>query len=166
MLLIVYKGFGGIMNKIEHAKTLMKFVHYNQLRRDLEPYCRHSLRVAGEVERRGGNEDMIITSLLHDTIEDSNSPYHISCLIEDVFGKHVHDLVNILTHLSKTYTYNEYILNVSKNPEALQIKWADMIDNTHHPIPEKQWLKYRRVCILLREKGIEIPKILQERLRI
>lgn len=161
------------MNKIEQAVLLMQFVHANQLRQDNEPYYKHCERVAKEVKFSGGTEEMIIASLLHDCIEDTEYLESITNVIINFFGDDVWDLVEILTHdkfdrehVGQIESYNTYIERVATNPNALQIKWLDMIDNTSYNIPDKQWLKYRRACILLRERGFEIPEILKERLKI
>lgn len=87
----------------------------------------------------------------------------LSIIIRGTFGSHISGLVEILTRQSGE-TYNEYIEIVSRYPEALQIKWIDIIDNTSYSIPPTQRKKYRDACIHLRTLGVAIPSILIQRL--
>ncbi len=157
-------------DKIKRAQLLAEFVHFGQKRSNGEDYINHCYRVAQDngyfMGHKKEDEDIICAAFLHDCIEDAPIKWEMNDFILNVFGYDIWDIVITLTHDPKLESYNEYFIKVFDHPKAGQIKWADMIDNTHHPIPEKQWLKYRRVCILLREKGIEIPKILQERLKL
>ncbi len=173
-------------DKIKRAELLAGFVHLGQKRQDGEDYINHPRRIVDAYLRSlkeecdlvnrddtpftPEQEDIICAAWLHDTIEDykwiklKTSP--ISFIIDSTFGEKVGELVFLLTHFKEHETYNEYIESISKNPQALQIKWADMIDNTSYPIPEKQRTKYRDACIHLQKKGVVVPDILLERLHI
>lgn len=153
-------------SKIKRAKLLAMFVHWGQERQDKEDYINHCQRVAYQVSLlESSTEDMVIAAWIHDCIEDSNNQVAIQSIIQSSFSEKSYSLVTILTQ-KKWQTYNEYIERVVEDPQALQIKWTDMIDNTSYPIPKKQWTKYRDACIFLERKEIEIPKILIERLKL
>jgi hypothetical protein len=153
------------MNKIKQAMLFAEFVHSFQLRQDGEPYINHIIRVSEAVEKIGGNENLIIAAILHDTIEDSKSPHHIACIIEEEFGTEISEVVNILTH-KKGDLYNEYISKIFKHSVAWIIKFEDLKDNISYSIPEKQKTKYRDACIHLMAHGVTVPDVLKERLEI
>lgn len=176
------------MNKIEQAELLARFVHFGQKRQDGEDYIEHCKRIAERVDcavtrkvtgcfvegydtnlkirnPKEVHDDMVCAAWLHDCIEDFSNPHIIKNLIKESFGEKIYDLVELLTH-HPSLSYNEYITVVARYPQALQIKWIDMIDNTSYAIPEKQWNKYRDACLFLQKKGIDIPSILKERLKI
>ena len=167
-------------NKIKQAKLLAQFIHEGQLRQDGEDYINHCERVAIEIysllfskmgkEKKEDfpNKDetnMICAAWLHDILEDGKDYDSLNMLIFIYFGSDIHHLVHILTH-NKKDTYIQYIEKVSRNPEALQIKWIDMWDNCSYHIPSKQELKYKNACLYLQSKGIEVPNRLKERLKI
>ncbi len=176
-------------DQIERARLLATFVHLGQKRQDGEDYINHPQRMVNEYiktvrtddelleadyELLGEEclvlteeqEDIICDIWMHDTIEDAPIKWEMNDFILNIFGYDIWNIVIRLTHDKSLESYNEYIERVSLNTQALQIKFLDMTDNTSYPIPEKQWLKYRRACILLRETGIEIPPILKERLKV
>lgn len=159
-------------DKIKRAEMLARFVHEGQKRQDGEKYINHCIRIVDRIQKsewihsyhNDVVEDIICVAWLHDAVEDCEDRYLMHNLIKSYFGNHVHDLVHTLTHWNGDY--NPYIEKVSRNSQALQIKWADMIDNTSYPIPEKQRRKYRDACIHLQKKGVVVPDILLERLHI
>ena len=149
----------------KRAELLARFVHFNQKRQDNEPYINHCERVAHQVSLlESATEDMICAAWLHDCIEDADLIMEMNDFIFNVFGYDIWDIVITLTHDPVLGSYIDYIKRVSQHPQALQIKFLDMIDNTSYNIPPEQWGKYHRAIIFLREKGIEIPAILKERL--
>ncbi len=159
-------------DKIERAKLLAQFVHLGQKRQDGEDYIEHCFRVAQGmgyvVGYKKENEDIICVALLHDVLEDcdQNCLGDMHRIISQYFGDDVYNIVCILTNHGWK-SYNEYINNIiDLSPQALQIKWVDMIDNTSYKASQKQWNKYRDACIFLQGKGVEIPAILKERLKI
>jgi len=171
-------------DKIERAKLLAQFVHMGQKRQDKEEYINHCSRVVESVNDMIGykDEDLICAAWLHDCLEDCKDSYYLHAIMMGYFGVDVTKLVTTLTHITpnkgsydedagRCLSYNEYIERVAQNSEALQIKFADMIDNTSYPIPDKQKAKYRSAVMHLIElgktnKSILIPVILLERLNI
>jgi len=124
-------------------------------------------------------ENAICVAWMHDCLEDCKDSYYLHAIMIQYFGVDITNLVVALTHITpdkgsydedagRCLSYNEYIERVARNPQALQIKFLDMIDNTSYPIPEKQWLKYRNAIIHLIGLGnpISIPKVLITRLKL
>ena len=81
-----------VFDAIEFAKNH----HKNQFRKSGEPYIVHPICVASIVAMFGGDEQMVVASLLHDTIEDT------SCELDEIsskFGKDTAELVEGLTKI-------------------------------------------------------------------
>jgi len=166
-------------DKIERARLLATFIHLGQRRSDGEDYIKHCERIVHKLASdffdsnlattnealplTQEQEDMICAAWLHDTVEDSPMGRQLFIVINAYFGPHVTTLISLLTH-DEEETYNEYIAMIAKHPEALQIKWLDMIDNTSYNIPKKQWEKYRNACLMLMLSRVTVPDILVERL--
>ena len=70
--------------------------HVNQFRKSGEPYVVHPICVASIVTIYGGDEQMIISALLHDVVEDTECDIEE---IEDKFGKEIAELVAGLTKI-------------------------------------------------------------------
>lgn len=108
----------------------------------------HAERVADLVKPFG--EDYIITALLHDIIEDTNT--EIDELINSLhIDFDIVDSIFVLTRFS-TETYFEYIDRiVSKgNKRAKIIKYYDILDHLHNkatlkPSLEKRYLKAKEL---------------------
>lgn len=146
----------------EQAKWLARFIHAGEVRRNGEPYHVHCDEVEEGVKGKG--EIVESAAQLHDVKENSKNPEIVMEIIDEFFPHEVYILVDILTH-DKKESYITYINKILKNPDALIIKFSDMISNTKNP-SEKQKAKYRSACIHMISKGVEIPKILKERLNI
>ena len=152
-------------NKEKQAEKLAEFIHFGQKRINGEDFVEHPKRVAKAIKELGYGDDMVCASLLHD-VEDYQHLNIILSLIDRVFGYKVFGLVLLLTH-TKSMPYNDYVHNIArKAEEAMAIKWQDMIDNTSDNIPKRQWEKYRDSCIFLQSKGIKVPDLLIDRLKI
>ena len=118
---------------IKLAYTLAKFGHRAQLRKELNEdgthtrYFEHVRRVSLVLmdEMKNMNRDMIITALLHDSIEDTKdlTPE----LLEHCFGT---DVVSMIKLLSKTPKegYIERLENCH-NWKVLALKACDRLDN-------------------------------------
>lgn len=157
-----------MVNKIKQAELLARFVHCGQKRRDGEDYKEHCRRVAQGGIDKGEAEENICARWLHDVLEECEPRQKATIfdMIRAYFPPKVEGLVLVLTHSKKINTYNEYIGLVSQYPEALIIKFDDMIDNTSCDIPARQRAKYQSAYALLQSKGYTIPQILKERLLI
>lgn len=120
---------------VERAREVATKAHTGQTRWNGDPYITHPERVA----RHFVGEDQIITSLLHDVVEDT------SVGLEELseFGPHIMDAVEVLTH-QPSETYDSYIRNVGTNRLASQVKQADLKDNLRDLLPtNKRYTRYR-----------------------
>ena len=152
-------------NKEKQAEKLAEFIHFGQKRINGEDFVEHPKRVAKAIKELGYGEDMVCASLFHD-VEDYQHLNIMFSLIDRVFGYKIFSLVLLLTH-TKGIPYNDYVHNIArKSEEAMAIKWQDMIDNTSGNVPKRQWEKYRNACIFLQSKGIKVPDLLIDRLKI
>ena len=84
-----------IKEKIIQAHNFSQKKHAGQKRKftDLD-YFTHPKWVARRIEELTNDEDLVITALLHDTIEDTDTTY---LEVEKEFGKRIADLVQELT---------------------------------------------------------------------
>ena len=122
--------------RVEQAIRAATVLHKDQLRKGTAPlpYVSHLFAVAMLVSDYTDDEDTIIASLLHDTLEDTDyEPKEI----EEDFGKHVRKIVESLSEPDSTkeqltwkQTKAEYAKQLKKAPdEALLIAAADKIHN-------------------------------------
>lgn len=95
--------------------------HAGQKRRNGDNYIIHPIRVSQEVK----TETQKVIALLHDTVEDTATTV---TEIRMHFGAEVAAAVDALTH-RENEPYMDYIRRVSKNPDARQVKIADLADN-------------------------------------
>lgn len=109
------------MNKYKVALELATKKHAGHKRLNGDNYIIHPIRVSQEVK----TETQKIAALLHDTIEDTDTTYEE---ILSEFGPEVADCVEALTH-RKGESYAQYIERVKMNPDAIQVKLADIADN-------------------------------------
>lgn len=102
-------------------------VHGNQRDRANEPYLGHICRVMSAME----DDFERAVAILHDTLEDCGSPKKANKLYVKIMllcGRHVAEAVASLTR-THTEPYPEYIERLSKNPLAVKVKLADLLDN-------------------------------------
>jgi len=110
------------MNSLEKAISIALQAHRGQIQRNGEPYILHPLYVMQQVS----GEDERTAAILHDVIEDS--VYSLEDLEKEGFSESVLRLVDALTR-RRDETYEDYIIRVSKTPEAIPIKMADLKHN-------------------------------------
>ena len=132
---------------IEKAITFAKKWHGTQMRKTGDhPYYWHPLSVAGMVSERYLKTDMVVASILHDVVEDSECTVE---LIEDKFNKRIAEIVDRLT--KKRFENGKYIklsleetlnrLQKLDDNEALFIKQMDRqhnLETIEGLSPEKQ----------------------------
>lgn len=125
------------MNKIKNALSLATKAHAGVNRKySDEPYVNHVIRVAFEVARLGLGDTLIAAALLHDVLEDTDTPLEV---IEQSCGETVAKIVQELTNPShlpenkfkkrveRKRIDREHLKQVSR--EAKIIKLCDRIDN-------------------------------------
>lgn len=149
--------------KFGSAITIARKAHEGQTRRHTnEPYLVHVFAVAGLVAAITDDSDMIVASILHDTVEDSDISID---LIRGVLGQRIASMVGCLTNISepedgiravRKKLDLEHIATAS--PEAKTIKLADIIDNIKSIVPcdpefAKVYLEEKRQSLLVLREG-------------
>lgn len=119
---------------VERAYDVARAAHLGQLRKSGEEYITHPVAVTQILVELGLDQETIIASLLHDTVEDT--PYSLEQLRND-FGDHIASLVDGVTKLDKlTYgptaeaeTVRKMVIAMSRDIRVLVIKLADRLHN-------------------------------------
>jgi GTP pyrophosphokinase len=120
--------------EVERAYQVAKTAHTGQLRKSGEEYITHPVAVTQILVELGLDQETIIASLLHDTVEDT--PYSLDQLRSD-FGDQIESLVDGVTKLDKlTYgptaeaeTVRKMVIAMSRDIRVLVIKLADRLHN-------------------------------------
>jgi len=116
---------GRDLKRIREAYDYGLSRHEGQLRKFSGlPYFIHPIRVALIV--RDHDDDIIIASLLHDVVEDTNATI---ADIESRFGLKVASLVKGMTKTDDTTIFEAIDSVIDQYPEIVMIKIADRIDN-------------------------------------
>lgn len=127
-----------------------------------DPYIVHPYAVAKIIESYGFDEDAVCAALLHDTVEDT---YVTLDLIKFKFGERVHDLVEMLTDVSKPSdgnrkTRKEIDLQHTAKADYVgkSIKLADLINNApsiikNDPGFARKWMKEKENLLEVLKDG-------------
>ncbi len=116
-------------NWILKAKQFASEKHANQ-KYGKHSYMYHIEEVLSLAEQMGLSEELRIVSILHDTIEDTDTNWEE---LKKDFGTFVAEIVFILTK-QENETYEDYIEGVSENKYARKVKVLDLmcnLKNTH-----------------------------------
>ena len=133
--------------------------HLGQTRMTGEEYINHPINVARILTSIYADSDTLVASILHDTLEDTNTTKDE---IEEMFGKTILKLVDGVTKINNinlsteneylTAYYKKIIVGMSEDVRVIIIKLADRLDNMRtlyvHP-EEKQKLKARETLEIL-----------------
>ena len=117
--------------KITEAIIFAKRYHAGQYRKSGEPFYSHPIEVAFMIVDYIANTNVIVASILHDVIEDTEATFEI---VHDKFGLRVAEIVELLTRdkpngaklTIKEILHNAYI---KEDEEALLIKCLDRLHN-------------------------------------
>lgn len=127
------------IDEVKKAIYYAKKYHGDQKRQSGEPYYSHPLEVAYMVSDHLFRTDVLVTAILHDTIEDTELTKE---MIADIFGESVADKVNDLTRIkedgrkiSSAEMVNQ--LYQQKKHDVLMIKLFDRLHNTQTADAEK-----------------------------
>lgn len=104
------------------AKTLATEAFANVLDKGGQPYIGHCQRIAAKMP----NKVLAEIAWLHDLVEDT--PWTLAALKRQGFSKVCLEALDALTH-RKGESYFDYIERVRQNPDAVQVKIADLEDN-------------------------------------
>lgn len=131
--------------RIEQAIRAASVLHRNHFRKGVAPYpyISHLFAVSCIVADYTVDEDIIIASILHDSLEGTG---YTAQELESDFGSRVRMIVELLTEyppLDTTYTWSErkdaYIANLAEAPEeVLLVAAADAIHNLRSIVEEYQ----------------------------
>ena len=134
---------------LNRAYVFSMKAHGSQRRASGDPYFSHPLEVAGICTELKLDAPTVVTALLHDTIEDTETTYED---IDRTFGKEIAGLVDGVTKLSKlelqsertrdAENFRKFVLAISDDVRVLLVKLADRLHNmrtlSHIPKPEKR----------------------------
>ena len=134
-----------------------KNAHKNQKRKSGEPYFNHCIAVASILANWGMDKNMIISGMLHDTLEDT----HITKKdIKSRYGKDILFLVESVTNLSgikfnsrnqkKAENFMKMFISFANDIRAIIIKLADRLHNLR-TIQYLSKIKQRRFAIESKE---------------
>lgn len=99
-----------------------------------KPVLFHSFKVAMSLYSSGYSRDIVIASILHDLLEDTDVTYDNLVM---QYGAHIANIVKAVTFDSKINDKLEQAKDMFQNClkfgyEALIIKCADLLDNIHY----------------------------------
>ncbi len=124
------------IDRIKRAYIFSREAHCAQKREEGSPYIHHPLAVANILADMHLDSITIAAGLLHDTIEDTETP---TSDIKDIFGNEVAFLVEAVTKLSKVElktkedaqaeNFRKMFLAMSKDVRVILIKFADRLHN-------------------------------------
>ena len=114
-------------DRIELAKQLSKHFHKGQKYGDHDYYTYHISGVVKTLElvAKEVSEDMIITALLHDVLEDTDCPYDT---LYNIFGSEVFESVMCVTK-RKGISNDEYVERIVRHKTPRIVKYADSLFN-------------------------------------
>ncbi len=116
--------------EVKKAIFYAKKYHAGQIRQSGEPYYSHPLEVAYMISDYLFRTDIIVTSILHDILEDTDLNYE---MIENLFGSRVAGQVEDLTRVKEAHkiTSAEMVesLWIQKKYDVLLIKQFDRLHN-------------------------------------
>jgi GTP pyrophosphokinase len=133
---------------IEKAYTFAQNAHADQTRFSGDPYFNHVAETATYLAQLGMDSAVVAAGLLHDTIEDTNTPPEV---IEQEFGADVRQLVEGVTKLGHVKYHGmvrhaeslrKLFAATSQDVRVMIIKLMDRLNNVqtlqHVPRPEKR----------------------------
>lgn len=128
------------MTAIGEALGLAMKAHAGQTDKAGQPYINHVLRVA----LAQTDPLRTVVALLHDVVEDTDVT--LGQIVKE-FGLDVADAVYAITK-QKGETYKDYVGRVRMNAVALDVKMADILDNSDPTrlglLPEEDQCRLRR----------------------
>lgn len=107
--------------RLDLAIALARFAHEGQTDKSGVDYIHHPIAVAAQFQ----NEDLQITALLHDVLEDT---FVGADTIENLFGREIKEAVVALSRLPGEQ-YENFVGRAAMNPLAKEVKKADLRHN-------------------------------------
>lgn len=112
---------GPILYELDNALMLATTAHAGQIDKNGVPFIWHPIRVALKLS----GPDRVV-ALLHDAVEDSTMDFQD--LLNLGISFEAVEVIKILTH-EDSVSYDDYVECVAKNPQAVRVKVADLLDN-------------------------------------
>lgn len=153
------------LDEVRKAIYYARKFHGNQKRQTGEAYYSHPIEVAYMISDYLLRTDILVTSILHDTIEDTEATKEI---IAEIFGKQIADQVMDLTRIKDygkiTSAQMVDLLWREKKYDMLLIKQFDRLHNTqtlHGQSPEKirKTVEETMVSFVILAMQFEIPEL-------
>src|SRR6056300_513789 len=123
-------------NLLNQAYVFTVKKHGDQKRASGDPYFSHPVEVAGILTELKLDEPTIVTGLLHDTLEDTDTTYEE---LQRLFGEEVAQLVDGVTKLSKleltadqnkqAENFRKLLVATANDIRVLIVKLADRLHN-------------------------------------
>ena len=116
---------------IDKAIYWAKKYHDGQFRKSGEPFYTHPLEVAYMISDYDLKTDIIVTSILHDIVEDTKVT---AGMILDEFGRRIEEMVDMLTRVRPdgTKLSVEQILNNAYAKDDKEVLLIKLIDRVHN----------------------------------
>ncbi|NHK27558.1 RelA/SpoT family protein [Parvularcula flava] len=139
---------------LNRAYVFSMKAHGGQTRSSGDPYFTHPISVAAILTELKADPETIVTALLHDTVEDTDTTVED---IERLFGPSVAELVDGVTKLSlmemrsaetkQAENFRKFVLAMAQDVRVLLVKLADRLHNmrTLHYIKRKE--KRQRIAM-------------------
>jgi len=127
---------------LNRAYVFSMKAHGGQMRKSGDPYFTHPLAVAAILTELRADPATVITALLHDTVEDTDTSLKD---IENLFGKEIATMVDGVTKLSQielrseaskqAENFRKLVMAMAEDVRVLLVKLADRLHNMrtlHH----------------------------------
>lgn len=174
------------MNTIFKAIEFATQAHAGQIRKITGfPYIIHPLNVGNLLMQNKASQDIIVSGILHDTIEDTVITYEN---LKDTFNQHIADLVLSVTEGDKSLDWTTRKMNSltkykSATEDTLLILSADKIDNLNSiaselvhfgpsiwesftkPKSDQKWY-YQELLNIFKSHHFPYPHLIQEMERL
>ena len=156
--------------QLEIALEIATVAHKGVARRNGDPYIFHPLRVCNNT-RYIHTKLQKAVAILHDVIEDT--PMTSEFLIEKGITPEIVQVLEYLTHDKEHVSYEEYIIHICENPDAMLVKLADLSDNLYQgTLPQiterdrQRFLTYEQAKLTMMSKlASDYPEIFSQVLK-
>lgn len=115
---------GTMKTKLADMLLLATTKHDGQFDKSGQPYMMHVLKVMHYTKTE--DEELNCIALGHDLVEDTDVTVEY---IEKHFGRRVAEGIGAMTK-RKGQSYNDYLLQVASNQDAIRVKMADLRHNS------------------------------------
>lgn len=155
------RKYNHIWEDVTAAITIAAQAHYGQKDKSGKPYILHPLEVMRIIEKKDFPEDrkifLMICAVFHDVYEDCETYY--KNWVKERFGSEVDYVVTVLTK-EKGESYQDYLLPIKYDEDALEVKKADIEHNSCEErlknLPQKEQDYLRNKYLKVAKEILEI----------